>query len=400
MHNQKGRMRRTTFVMALAGILLGAFAITAVATTAKSTRLSRPLGAGRREAAAALPAAARSSANVPRLLPADAGQVSSFAFNPTDPNIVYVGTIPGTNRGRVYKSTDGGDHWRLISGRGWTWLGALAADPERPRALYAGTGNAVFKTTNGGRTWRGSKRGLLPPPGINRGEGWVDWLAVDPTNSNVLYEHDYANTIRKSINGGHSWKPVLSLWERGGIMALKMAPYTPAIYAAFIVSGPKSGPSEPGIYKTTNGGMTWKRTPLRDPDYAKADVAVFAANRGAIYVAVGVRVYSSTNAGQSWQFIGKGLPQHAVVTGLAVDASGTVYAAFGSDGIYKSADGHTWAKSWPHSGPAPGLGAGMLAVDTARQTTVYASAYYPSDRSTATHILRSTDSGLTWTVVG
>ena len=103
MRSQKRRMRRTTFVMALAGILLGVFAITAVDTTANSARLSRPLGAGRRETAAALPAAAaRSSANVPRLLPADAGLVSSFAFNPTDPNVVYVGTIPGTNKGRVY----------------------------------------------------------------------------------------------------------------------------------------------------------------------------------------------------------------------------------------------------------------------------------------------------------
>ncbi len=51
-------------------------------------------------------------------------------------------------------------------------------------------------------------------------------------------------------------------------------------------------------------------------------------------------------------------------------------------------------------GPAPGLGAGILAVDPAHPTTIYASAYYPDNRATGTHILRSTDSGRIWTVVG
>src|SRR5947209_6202369 len=120
-------------------------------------------------AAAALfvAAAGRSTSQVPHRLPPDAGQVSALAFDAHDPDIVYVGTIPGSNKGRVYKTTDGGEHWRLVSGRGWTWLGALAADPRRRGTVYAGTGNAVYKTTDGGRTWRAFVRGLLPPPGIN-----------------------------------------------------------------------------------------------------------------------------------------------------------------------------------------------------------------------------------------
>ena len=82
-------------------------------------------------AATALPASQPSG-----LLPADAGQVSAFAFGAG--GALYVGTIPGYNQGRVYKATAGG-RWRLISGGGWTWLGALAADPRRPGTLYAGT---------------------------------------------------------------------------------------------------------------------------------------------------------------------------------------------------------------------------------------------------------------------
>ncbi len=237
---------------------------------------------------------------------------------------MYVGTIPGPNKGRVYKSTDGGEHWRLISGGGWTWLGALAGDPRHPGTLYAGTGNAVYKTTDGGRTWRAFDRGLLPPPGINRGEGWVDWLAVDPTNSNVLYEHDYASTIRKSLDGGQSWHPVLSLWRKGSILALLMEPSRPAaLYAAFAKWG-RVGAIPWGyvvtVHDTTDGGKTWRTKGLWVSDSGNnPPAAAFAADprQKTIYVAQRARVFSSTNAGRSWTFAGRGLPKGGVVTDLA-----------------------------------------------------------------------------------
>jgi photosystem II stability/assembly factor-like uncharacterized protein len=320
--------------------------------------------------------------------------VTAFAFDPVNPDIVYVGTVPGSNKGRVYKSGDSGEHLRLISGRGWTWLGALASDPERPGTLYAGTGNAVYKTTDGGQTWRAFNQGLLPPPGINRGEGWVDWLAVDPTNSNVLYEHDYANTIRKSVDGGKTWKTVLSLWRQGSISALLLTPGQPPIlYGAFSYWGP-GGP----VTTITASTGPWKNTPLSVSDtWNHPPVVAFAADasQATIYVAIRGRVYSSTNAGRSWQSIAQGLPQGAVVTGLAAGA-GTVCAAFGTNGIYVTADqGRTWTQSWPDSGSARGLGAGVLAVDPARPTTIYAGVDQRKYR-----IIKSTDSGRTWAIVG
>ena len=346
-------------------------------------------------------AAAPSAPQVPRLLPADAGLVSSFAFDPRDPNTVYVGTVPSPNKGRVYKSTDSGGHWRLISGPGWTWLGALAADPRHRGTLYAGTGNAVYKTTDGGQTWRAFKRGLLPPPGINRGEGWVDWLAVDPTNSNVLYEKDYAGTIRKSVDGGQSWRPVLSLYKRGGIASVLLVPTRPSSLYAAVERW--SDVVDVRLHRSSDGAKTWQRTLHLSVSREPPPVVALAADPRrptVIYIAVRTRVFRSTDAGHGWTFIGQGLPQDGVVTGLDAGA-GTVYAAFGEKGIYKTGDGgRTWTQSWPASGPAPGLGAGVVAVDAARPTTVYASAYYPDNRATGTHVLRSTDSGLTWRVVG
>src|SRR5581483_4118768 len=116
-------------------------------------------------------------------LPVSAGPVSAFAFDPANWNVVYTATEPGPggHYDRVYKSTDGGKSWqRLYSSRGWFRAYAFAVDPGHPDTVYIGGGTAVYKTTDGGRTWRTFNRGLLPPPGVNRGEGWVLWLAFDP----------------------------------------------------------------------------------------------------------------------------------------------------------------------------------------------------------------------------
>jgi photosystem II stability/assembly factor-like uncharacterized protein len=386
--------------------LLAAVALLAAIAAASPSWVANGLSATTARPATQAPAA---------LLPADAGLVTSLALDPTHPNTVYAGTLVingnGPDTGRVYKSTDSGNHWRLISGPGWPRISALTVDARRTRTLYVGTGKDLYKTTNGGRTWHAWKRGLLPPPGINRGEGWTDWLAVDPRNSKIVYEHDYANTLRKSTDGGHSWKVVLSAWtkaslptkETSGLMSgLLMAPgRSPALYVAFSRLGPKR--TKPGVYKSTNGAKTWRKLKLPAPDGA-ADphwTAAAAADpqQNAIYMAVGARIFASTNAGRNWRLISRGLgfTPNQYVTSLAA-GGGNVFATFwGTEAIYKSSDGGgTWTRSWPASKPTPGLVGDIVAVDPARPSTVYAVSY----TADATQILRSINGGRTWTVVG
>ena len=134
-------------------------------------------GNGGGGAGAATPARARdahspaANAQSPPLaaLPPGAGSPQAFAFDPRRPDIVYVLTVSwphGTTVGHVYKTTDGGAHWHATATRGAGWTGdvlSLAADPQHPGTLYAGTNVAVYKTVDGGRSWQPSNRGLFPP---------------------------------------------------------------------------------------------------------------------------------------------------------------------------------------------------------------------------------------------
>jgi photosystem II stability/assembly factor-like uncharacterized protein len=342
------------------------------------------------------------SGTQPRQLPSDAGAVVAFAFDPADPNVVYVGTFASYNNCRVYKSTDAGEHWQLISGPGWHALGALAIDPKHPGTLYASTENGIYKTTDAGRTWQQFNRGLVPPSGVAGGEGWGG-LAVDPNNSNIAYT-GLGGGVHKSVDAGHNWQTALRL-RRDDWLALVAATRPTTIYATSFSKWHRIGRREIhwlGLVRSTDGAKTWQRTRLHvalksnDPYDFAADPRLPTT----LYAAVPGRLFMSSDAGRSWRSIGQGLPQDSAVTSLAANA-GTVYAAFAKGGIYQTTDGgHTWTHSWPQSGTAPGLGVGIVAIDPARPTTVYASAYYPSSRDTGTHILRSTDSGRTWTAVG
>jgi photosystem II stability/assembly factor-like uncharacterized protein len=197
---------------------------------------------------------------------------------------------------------------------------------------------------------------------------------------------------------------VLSAWEKtsGSMNGLLMMPgRPPALYVAFSGLGPKR--RKPGVYKSTNGAKTWRKLRLPAPDGPADphDAAASAADpqQNAIYMAVGARIFASTNAGRDWRLISRGLgfTPDQYVTSLSA-GGGTVFATFlGTEAIYKSADGGgTWTQSRPGSKPTPGFFGYIVAVDPARPTTVYA-VFYNAD---GTQILRSTNGGRTWTVVG
>ena len=346
-------------------------------------------------------AAARSAVPAPHLLPRSAGQVTSFAFDPVDPEIVYAGTSLRTNGlGGVYKSVDGGGHWQLSAGFAVP-VTALAADPERPGTLYAATGVAVwtwpnnvptfkgwehvavYRTVNGGRTWQRRSRGLLSAfsrtgqTPLGTPPGWVNALAVDLHDSNVVYAGT-GGGILKSSDGGHSWSRVLSGSKFLGVSGLEITPAPPqAVYAAALIrkpgrcrmptmGAPMIGRCDQStlFYKSVDNGMTWRATNLRQVGL-DGPLVLDAQSPTTMYAAGGFGVYF----------------------GVYREGPNS------EKGIFKTTDG---GHNWTRLNPACPITA--LAVDPARTSTIYAGIY--RGRGPYYRIIKSIDNGQTWTVTG
>jgi len=359
-------------------------------------------------------------------LPAGAGSPRAFVFDPHAPDTVYVLTVAryitkdNESIAHVYKTIDGGAHWHTTPTRGTGWVGdvpSLVADPRHSGTLYAGTQVAVYKTVDGGRSWQPFNDGLFPSvpricegtaspkpprcgtlphgtpgtPHFNRGNGWVIAIAVDPTNTNILYAG--AGGVRKSSDAGHTWTSVFSHFPTA-VSAVAIAPTRPeSIYAlAFDVHTARTT-----IYKSTDAGKKWHPTGGPGAGGTNLDgwggaLAVDPKHPSTVYASIGSKLLRTTNAGASWKGISKGLPAR-VIAALAIDPqrSGTVYAGLypqpGSSGaIYKTTnEGDTWTRAYA------GVFGFALAVDPERPSTIYAALDGDPAR-----IARSTDGGRTW----
>jgi photosystem II stability/assembly factor-like uncharacterized protein len=383
-------------------------------------------------------ARSRLSALTPSLAALPHGnEAMAFAFDPSRANIVYVASPDARGGTYVFKTIDNGVHWSSTRARGAGWQSdilSLTADPERPGTLYAGTDTAVYKTVDGGSSWRPFRQGLFPArpgrlygrpgtPSWNRNNGWALDVAVDPANSKIVFSA--AGGVRKSTNGGRTWKTVFARKKWSVVTRLAIAPTRPeSIYA--IAHRLASGAT--AIFKSTNAGRTWQAAGRGLPSSCCGDsqdeLAVDPANPQMLYAVVGNTVLATTDGGASWRPIAKGLPAKAV-TSLAADPRrpGTLYAsteishsyttkdgqgARVTGGIYKTTDGgQTWTQVWS------GFGVGIVAVNPRRPSTLYAAGWvggaYPSHVGRCGEhpscfwkfpLLRSTDSGRTWAVAG
>ena len=218
-------------------------------------------------------------------------------------NLFYMGAVDGG----IWKSTNYGVKWVNISdGKlpgSSTSIGAIAVAPSNPKILYAGTGESdirgdvvtgdgVFKSTDSGKTWHYA--GL-------RDTHTISALVVDPKDPNVVYASSMGHVFKpnaergvfKSTDGGKTWKKVLFVDDNTGAIDLVMDPQNPQVlYAAMwqahrtpwgLVSG---GPGS-GLYKTTDGGAKWTNL-TRNPGLPKGllgriGVAVAASRPNIVY---------------------------------------------------------------------------------------------------------------------
>ncbi len=246
---------------------------------------------------------------------------------------------------------------------------AVAGVPGKPLLYYFGaTGGGVWRTTDGGQSWENISDGFFG--------GSIGSLAVSEADPNVIYVGGGEKTVRgnvshgegvwKSTDAGKTWKHI-GLRDSRHIPRIRIHPRNPDIvYAA--VLGHLFGPNqERGVFRSTDGGTTWKQVLFINPDVGAVDLILDPNNPRLIFASTwrvrrtpyslesggpGSGLWKSTDGGDTWKEItrNKGLPQGTVgIIGISISPvdSNRLWALVEADdgGLFRSDDGgDTWTR--------------------------------------------------------
>ena len=292
-------------------------------------------------------------------------------------NVFYVGQVDGG----VWKSTDYGRTWNpIFDGQDTQSIGAIAVAPSDSNVVYVASGeglhrpdlsvgDGIYRSADAGKTWTHL--------GLRDGQQ-IPAIAVDPGNANRLFAavlgHPYGPNaergIFRSTDGGKTWDKVLYKDEKTGGSDVEIDQKNPQVVYASLWDE-RLGPWEDdndyattngGLFKSTDGGTTWKQLTNGLPkDLVQINVAIAASN-----------------------------PQRLYAT-LSTKEEGNGYATDKGLGVYRSDDaGLSWRKITDDPRPAMKIGGGDLpvpVVDPQNPDIVY---------STSIVTCRSQDGGKTW----
>jgi photosystem II stability/assembly factor-like uncharacterized protein len=244
-------------------------------------------------------------------------RVIAIAGVPGNPDTYYAGAASGG----VWKTVDTGAHWDpLFDDQDVQSIGALAVTPGDPSTVWAGTGesfirsnisigNGVYKSTDAGKTW--TRMGLERTGRIAR-------IVVDPKNADVVFAcalgHAYGpqqdRGVFKTADAGRTWNRVLFVDENTGCSDIAMDPNNPRVLFAGMWQleihtwGRTSGGPGSGLFRSTDGGATWKRLTgqgLPDPPVGKISPQVARSNSNRVYALIETGDGMPTNNGQKTQ---------------------------------------------------------------------------------------------------
>jgi photosystem II stability/assembly factor-like uncharacterized protein len=308
--------------------------------------------------------------------PMRGGRTRAVAGVPAQPNVFYVGAVDGG----VWKTSDAGRTWRpVFDAQPTQSIGAIAVAPSDPNIVYVASGeglrrpdlsvgNGIYRSADGGGTWVHG--------GLTDGQQ-IPELAVDPRDPNRLF--------------------------------------------AAVLGHPYGANTERGIYRSRDGGASWERVLYKDADTGGSAVAIDPSHPEVVYAALwqsrlgpwedknefegtGGGLYKSTDGGTSWKRLSAGLPDNLTQINISIAASAPqrLYAAVGTDepgdyssaaglGMFRSDDsGEHWTRITTDPRPALRIGGGDLPVvraDPGNADVVY---------SMGIVAMKSTDGGKSW----
>ena len=255
--------------------------------------------------------------------PSRGGRVTTVTGVPSQPRTFYMGVASGG----LFRTTDGGTTWTPIADGKIPVgsMGSIAVADSDPNIIYVGTGSdgvrsnvstgrGVYRTTDGGASWQ--FLGLYDA-------GQIGAVRIHPTNPNIAWVAAYGDAFKRNVergvfkteDGGKTWRKVLYLNDGVGAMDVEVQPGNPNVVYAWmsrlerkpwtIISGSRDG----GFFKSTDGGNTFTHVTTGLPTglIGKANLAVTNAKPDRIYALVealpGGGLYRSDDAGQTWTLV-------------------------------------------------------------------------------------------------
>ncbi len=252
---------------------------------------------------------------------AASGRVMSITVNPKNKFEFYVGVASGG----VWKTVNDGTTWTpVFDGEGSYSIGWVALDPNDASVVWVGSGESnsqrsvsygdgIYRSVDGGKSWE--NLGLKKSEHVGR-------VVVDPKDSQVVYVAAEGplwgpggdRGLYKSVDGGKTWKAVLTISENTGVVDVQLDPSNPDIvYAAayqrrrhvftLIDGGPESA-----IYKSTDAGATWNKlkSGLPSVDMGRIGLAVSPADPNVVYASIEAAdkkggIFRSSDKGATWE---------------------------------------------------------------------------------------------------
>ncbi len=229
------------------------------------------------------------------------GRVIGFAVDPNNASKYFVASASGG----VWKTVNNGTTWTPVFDREGSYsIGCIALDLKNPLTVWVGTGennsqrsvsygNGVYRSDDGGKSWKNV--GLKTSEHIGR-------IAIDPKDSNIVYVAAQGplwgpggeRGLYKTIDGGKTWKQILKISENTGVTDVAIDPRDPdTIYAAsyqrrrhmwtLVDGGPESA-----LYKSTDAGATWNkvRAGLPTTEMGRIGIAISPVDPNVVYATI------------------------------------------------------------------------------------------------------------------
>ena len=299
--------------------------------------------------------------------------IGAITVDQSKPDIVWVGTGESWTRNSVsvgkgiYKTTDGGQSWKLMGLEDTERIARVAIRPGRNETVFAcalghlwnaSDGRGVFKTTDGGKTW---KKTLF----VDANTGCAD-VAIDPQEPDVMYAAMWqvrrqpfffesggpGSALYRSTDGGEHWTKVTDGMPEGnlGRIAIAVAPSRPGTVYAIVES------KQTGFYRSDDAGEHWKRVSqdqapigVRVRPFYFANLVVDPTDHTRVY-STNLFLSMTTNGGRSFDFLGL-QAVHSDTHALWINPKDPFNLVVGTDGgVYVSRDR---GAMWDHAGTLP-----------------------------------------------